>query len=254
MKTAAQRNSPEFGVDRMSMPIRGFQEVTLVDWEGKIASIIFISGCNLRCGFCHSKALVLKENSPCTVPLSEIIQYLDKKQGWIDGVVITGGEPTLYCENLLALLYDIKGIGSAVKLDTNGTRPEVLKSAIDKGLVDYIAMDIKAPLEQQAYSSIAGTEVNIEEIKASIGIIISSGIDYEFRTTAVPGAVSLKGIEKISEYIKPAKRYRIQQFQAKDTLNPSFLSLKPYSKEELQLMADRAREHVPDTLIRGINI
>jgi pyruvate formate lyase activating enzyme len=253
MKTAAKRNSTGFDGDSMPLPIRGFQEVTLIDWEGKIASIIFISGCNLRCGFCHSKGLVLEENSLCAVPLSEILQYLDKKQGWIDGVVITGGEPTLYCENLLVLMHDIKAIGLAVKLDTNGTGPEVLKSAIDKGLVDYIAMDIKAPLEQHAYSSIAATKVNIEEIKASIDIIISSGIDYEFRTTVVPGVVSSKSIEKIAEYIKPAKRYRIQQFQAKETLNSSFLSLKPCLKEELQLMADRARKHIPDVSIRGVN-
>jgi pyruvate formate lyase activating enzyme len=251
MDTSAQQNKTGFSPASMSMPIRGFQEVTLIDWDGKIASIIFISGCNFRCGFCHSKGLVLKENSPCLVPLEEIMQYLDKKQGWIDGVVITGGEPTLYCENLLSLLQDIKGIGLAVKLDTNGTRPEILKSAIDKGLVDYIAMDIKAPLEQDTYSRVVSADISIEDIKASRDVIIASGIDYEFRTTAVPGVVSLNDIEKISESIMPAKRYRIQQFQAKDTLSPFFLSLKPYSRKELLLMADKAREYIPDTLIRG---
>jgi pyruvate formate lyase activating enzyme len=253
MNTGKQRNKAEFNAGSASMPISGFQEVTLIDWEGRIASIIFISGCNFRCGFCHSKSLVLPESGSRAVPVSAIFQYLDKKQGWIDGVVITGGEPTLYRESLLGLLEDIKNLGLAVKLDTNGTSPEVLKLAIDKGLVDYIAMDIKAPLEQHAYSGAVSADISIEDIKASRDVIIASGIDYEFRTTAVPGVVSLNDVEKISESIMPAKKYRIQQFQAKDTLNPFFLSVKPYSKKELQLMASKAREYIPDTSIRGIN-
>jgi pyruvate formate lyase activating enzyme len=251
MSTTLQNNKTEPGICNDPLPISGFQEVTLIDWEGKIASIIFIWGCNLRCGFCHSKGLVLDNDNKAMAPIGEIIQSINQKKGWIDGIVITGGEPTLYEAGLFSVLQQIKDNGFLVKLDTNGTRPETVKRVINKKLVDYIAMDIKAPLDQVAYTGAVCADIDINNIKESIDIIMSSGLDYEFRTTAVPGVISLGQIGEIARSIKNAKRYRIQQFQAKDTLQQSFLDLKPYPLKELTEMVEKAREYIPDTSLRG---
>jgi pyruvate formate lyase activating enzyme len=251
MKTDTYHDTTRRTCDTGLIPIRGFQEVSLLDWEGKIASIIFTGGCNLRCGFCHSKDLVSNDPGLPSIPWEEISEFLEKKKGWIDGVEITGGEPALYLKGLLRLIRAIKDMGFLIKLDTNGTMPQAIRSIIDHKAVDYIAMDIKAPLDQKDYSAAVRAPIDIENIKACKDMIISSGIDYEFRTTIVPGLISSAEIEEIARSIVPAKRYRLQQFQAKDTLDPCFLDLKPYSTEELEIMVNKARLYIPDTIIRG---
>lgn len=220
-------------IDDAQLPdIKGFQEITLIDWEGKVASIIFLGNCNFKCGFCHSKELVFNYNQLETVPFDIIRAFLNSKKSWVDGVVITGGEPTLYGQRLINLCQKIKELGDLVKLDTNGTNPSLLKSLINNRLVDYFAMDIKTSLEKESYSKAAGVDVNIDDIILSKDIIMNSGIDYEFRTTFVPGIVDLKSIEDISKQINGAKKYCVRQFVPRDTIDPLFMQVKPYSEKE----------------------
>lgn len=231
--------------------IRGFQEITLIDWEGKIASIIFLAGCNFRCGFCHSGSLVLAGKKAETISFEGIESFLKEKKGWVDGVVITGGEPTLDEKRLSALALCIKDLGLLVKLDTNGSRPRVLKRLIRSKAIDYIAMDIKVPLAEGAYRKAAGASVNIEDIIASKEIILDSGIGHEFRTTVVPGLIGVSDIAKIAKSIISAKKFCLQQFSPRDTLDPSYLKIKPYPTEELYKMASIASEYLPCVVVRN---
>jgi len=236
---------------RQELPdIKGFQEVTLIDWDGKVASIIFLAGCNLRCPFCHSGSLVLAASKLKSVPFKKIENFLKKKKGWIDGIVITGGEPTLNEGLLLNLILAIKEFGLLVKLDTNGTRPKTLKRILDAKTIDYVAMDIKAPLSAEAYSKVAGVAVVIEDIVSSKDIVLSSGVDYEFRTTVVPGLIGKAEVTEIAKSITPCKKYCLQQFMPRESIDPSFLKVKPYPLGELEKMAELASEHLPNVIIR----
>ena len=230
--------------------IKGFQEVTLIDWDEKISSILFLGGCNFRCGFCHSSSLVTGVNSLESIPFDNVAGFLKEKQGWIDGVVITGGEPTLHEERLFNLITAIKALGFSVKLDTNGTRPNIVKKLTDEGYVDYIAMDIKAPFVKEAYEKAAGVQVDIDIIKLSKDTIINSGIDYEFRTTVVPGIIGAFEIVEISKQLTGAKKYCLQQFVGRDCIDSTFISTKPYSLKEIERMATLAAEHLPKVIIR----
>ncbi|MFH1645099.1 MAG: anaerobic ribonucleoside-triphosphate reductase activating protein [Candidatus Omnitrophota bacterium] len=230
--------------------IKGFQEVSLIDWEGKVSSILFLGGCNFKCGFCHSKDLVLNYNNLETISFDVVESFLNSKKGWVDGVVITGGEPTLYGQKLINLIQKIKELGFLVKLDTNGTNPSLLKVLIDKKLIDYFAMDIKAPFEEDHYKQATGADVNIDDIILSKDIIMNSGADYEFRTTFVPGGVDLGDIEKISAQISNAKKYCIQQFVPRDVLDPRFMQIKPYPEEYLNQAVVLARQYVSKVVIR----
>jgi len=231
--------------------IKGFQEVTLIDWDGKIASIIFCGGCNFRCGFCHARGLVLDEEGIEAVPFDSVESFLKEKKGWIDGVVITGGEPTLDEKELIGLIEAIRGLSLPVKLDTNGSRPNVLKDLIASNSVDFIAMDVKAPFNAQAYSMAVNAPVEIKDIIESRDIVLDSGIEHEFRTTVVPGIVDISAIAEIARSIAGARRYCLQQFVPRDTINPSFLDITPYPAEELNRMATVASEHLNDVVIRN---
>jgi pyruvate formate lyase activating enzyme len=230
--------------------IKGFQQATLLDWEGKISSIIFLGGCNFRCGFCHSRDLVLNPEKLDSISFSDIDSFLCSKKGWIDGVEITGGEPTLYGDKLVNLIQAIKNRGFMVKLDTNGTNPALLAKLLSQSLLDYIAMDIKAPLDQNIYRSVTGIDIDLQPIIKSKDIIIGSSIDYEFRTTIIPGFISEDFVKNIAQSLMPAKRYRLQQFQPKDTLDFSFIEMKPLSEECLDEMAAIAKTYIPDTRLR----
>lgn len=230
--------------------IKGFQESTLIDWDGKVASIIFLGGCNFRCGFCHSKALVEDFASIETIPFYKIVEFLKEKKDWIDGVVVTGGEPSMHKRALIELLMAIRSLGFQVKLDTNGASPELLKEIMDNRMADYIAMDIKAPLCEKYYRSAVKCNVDIERIALSKDIILNSDSDYEFRTTVVPGIIDKENIISIAKAIKNAKRYCLQQFVPRDTLDPAFLSLKPYKIEEIRGMADSIQQYVKNIVVR----
>jgi len=230
--------------------IKGFQQTTLIDWEGKIASILFLGSCNFRCGFCHSKDLVTQPDQLTSVGFDNITTFLKSKKGWIEGVVITGGEPTIHGEKLINLLNAIKDLGVLVKLDTNGTNAELLKQIVDNKLVDYVAFDIKAPLREDAYYLVTETDTDIEEIITSKDLLIDSDIDHEFRTTVVPSIFQKAHIEEIAESLLGAKKYCIQQFVPRNTLNSTFSELKPYPEEELDDMAKLASEHISNVIVR----
>lgn len=190
------------------MKIGGLQKVTLIDYPGKVACTVFLSGCNFRCPFCYSPELVLPEEikKHPSIKEKDFFDFLSEKKGLLDGCVICGGEPTIHGEELIDFCKKIKEMGFLIKLDTNGSNPDVLTKAIP--LIDYIAMDIKSPLDQR-YKEFSVIDC-LDKIKESIEIIKKSGIDYEFRTTITNHSVD--DILEIAEYLSPAKRYYIQRF------------------------------------------
>ncbi len=191
------------------MDFVGLEKLSLVDYDEHIACTLFTSGCNFKCSFCHNGPLVINPRLNIPIPFSEILAYLKKREGILDGVVISGGEPTLM-DDLKDKIIQIKNLGYDIKLDTNGTRPEIIKQLLDAKLINYIAMDIKSSLLK--YSDITDSFVNLDKIKQSIALIMNSGIDYEFRTTLIKEFHDLEDIKKIGELIKGAKKYRLQKF------------------------------------------
>ena len=184
------------------MIIGGIQKFSLIDYPGKTCAIIFTRGCNFRCRYCHNPELVIPEKYAPEIPLSQIYDFLESRRDKLDAVCITGGEPTQHTD-LIEMLKIIKSMGFLIKLDSNGSRPEMLKKIISKKLVDYLAMDIKAPLED--YSKIMGWPVPIEKLKKSIELIMNSGVDYEFRTTIAKCLTSKDDLRKIAKTIQGAK-------------------------------------------------
>ena len=173
------------------MKILGFVKTSMVDYPGNIVSTIFLGGCNFRCPFCHNPDLA--DNKGIELDKEKIFSFLKKRNGLIDGVCVSGGEPTIYSD-LPSFLKDIKALGLKVKLDTNGSHPEMLKSVIEDGLVDYVAMDVKSSFKH--YDNASGVHVDMEKIKDSIDIIKSSNVEYEFRTTMVPRFVRREDFER----------------------------------------------------------
>lgn len=205
------------------MRIGGFVKQSLMDYPGKVAAVVFTQGCNFRCGYCHNPQLVLPElflNNPEYIPLN-IISYLKERKNWLDGVVVTGGEPTIH-KDLPEFLKEIKALGYSVKLDTNGSNPYMLERIVKDKLADYIAMDIKIPLEDGMYAKIIGiSDVNeiTENILASVLVLKNAQIDGEFRTTSIPGIHNEGMIELIKKYIGNDKRYKINAFRDGKTIN-----------------------------------
>ncbi|MFC1546532.1 anaerobic ribonucleoside-triphosphate reductase activating protein [bacterium] len=215
----------------IKMEIKGFIETSLIDWRGKIASLIFTGGCNFRCPFCHNRELVLEPDSIETIDHEYVLVSLQNRKKWLDGVVITGGEPTLR-HGLENFINKIKELGLCVKLDTNGTMPDVLKKLFDKKLVDYVALDIKTALDNERYSHAAGTSVSVDKICETIALLVDYNIDHEFRTTLVPGIIDKDDIISIFNKIKDtAKKWVWQDFRPVGTLDESFTQIEPYSKE-----------------------
>jgi len=198
------------------MIIGGFQKLTLIDYPGKIATTVFTLGCSFRCPFCHNPELVNLRLAHNEESEKEFFAFLRKRKGKLDGVCITGGEPTIQ-PDLIDFIKKIKKLGFLVKLDSNGTRPDVLKKVIDAKLVDFIAMDIKN--QPKKYLKTAGivetrhASSMLDRIKLSVGLIMSSGIPYEFRTTVVPGIHTEKDFEEIAKWIKGAKAYYLQEYR-----------------------------------------
>lgn len=186
----------------------GIEKLSLVDYEGKLACTLFTSGCNFRCVFCHNSSLALNNNNNI-IEDDEIFDYLSKRKKQLDAVVITGGEPTLM-QGLEQKLLKIKQLGYLIKLDTNGTNPDIIKKLVNNKLIDYIAMDIKIGFSK--YNLITDVKVNIEKVKESIEYIMNSGIDYEFRTTLVNEYHTLDDIKEMSLQLKGAKKLYLQCF------------------------------------------
>ncbi|MFH1392460.1 MAG: anaerobic ribonucleoside-triphosphate reductase activating protein [bacterium] len=205
------------------MIIKGLQKTSFIDWDGKIVSVLFTAGCNFRCPFCFNKDLVNNSSELVEIPEKEIFKFLNSRKDFLDGVCITGGEPTLHKD----LPEFIKKMKLPVKLDTNGSNPAMLAKLIKQKLIKYIAMDIKAPLEE--YQEITKSKIQISKIKKSINLIINSGIDHEFRSTLVPGIHTEQDIKKMARLIKNGKRYFLQNFRPKKTLDPKLQKTKPFA-------------------------
>ena len=216
------------------MLIGGFQKLTLIDFPGKLAAIVFTSGCSFRCPFCYNPELVLPEKikSQPKIPEKDILDFLKEREGLLEGLVITGGEPTIH-EDLPEFIKKIKKMGYSVKLDTNGSNPKMLKDLIDKKLIDYVAMDIKAPLKEKDYNKATGVKGALSKVKKSIKIIQNSGIDYEFRTTVVPTIHKKEDIIEIVRLISTTKKYYLQNFRPEKSINKKFGKIKPYPVEYL---------------------
>lgn len=205
------------------MRLGGYQKLTLIDFPGVIATTVFTVGCSFRCGFCHNPELVIKSQFPVLNNLEEeFFQHLAKRKGKLEGVCITGGEPTIQ-PDIIEFIKKIKTMGFLVKLDSNGTRPDVLRKVIREKLVDFIAMDIKSSPEN--YSKTVGLTADIERIKLSVEMIMSSGIAYEFRTTVVPGIHSEKDFVKIAKWIKGTKSYYLQEYREMRTLDSGMIKI-----------------------------
>ena len=228
------------------MKIVGFQKVTLLDFPGLVACTVFVGGCNFRCPFCHN-ADVVEETTGGEFSEEEILSYLTKRKGVLDGVCITGGEPLL-SPGILGFMRRIKDLGFKIKLDTNGSIPSRLKEAVLGGLCDYVAMDIKNALEK--YPLTAGVKTNNEKIKESVAFLLSGAVPYEFRTTVVKELHTKDDILKISEEISGAAKWYLQQFVDSGNLIGSGFSAYPPS--ELEEFAAAARKNIPETFVRGI--
>lgn len=230
------------------MNIHGFQKMTLLDYPGKVACTVFTAGCNLRCPFCHNAFLVTEIDNSNRVDQSELLEYIKKRKTILDGVCITGGEPLLY-DDTIDFISEIKDIGVSVKLDTNGTFPDRLRKILDASLVDYVAMDIKNSPEKYA-ATVGIDSFDLAPIYESIGILKSSGIEYEFRTTVVKEFHEADDFRKIGKLISGAKHYYLQNFvDSGNLISGGLTGLDP---SEMRKFAAEAAVFVPDTEIRGI--
>lgn len=229
------------------MKIGGLQKLTLVDYPGKVAATVFLIGCNFKCGFCHNPELLNWIGEQKEISEKDFFEFLKEKEGLLEGICITGGEPTLY-PDLIDFIRKIKDMGFLVKLDSNGNRPEILNDLIQNKLVDFIAMDIKTSPDK--YGKVTNTEVNIKNIKESIELIKNSRIDYEFRTTVVPGLIGKRDIEKIGKWLKGAKKIALQQFNNKKVLDKKLEKLQPYPEETIKEFGKILEKNIKEVEIR----
>jgi pyruvate formate lyase activating enzyme len=227
------------------MRIGGLQKCSLIDYPGKISAIVFTVGCNFRCPYCHNPELV--DETVTEMPAAEVFEFLEHRKNLLDAVTITGGEPTMHSD-LIPFMQKIKDMGFLVKLDTNGTNPDVIEHVQKEHLVDYIAMDIKSPVAQ--YEKTVGRPVNGDVIKRSIRLLINGSIPYEFRTTVVKTLLSPEDIHSIGEDIRGAKKYVLQKFIPTKTLNPAFLRKTTYTDAEFEEMRTMVGTYVSTCIIR----
>ena len=231
------------------MKIKGLVKTSIVDYPGRVATVVFAGGCSFRCPYCYNADLVLRPESLPDIEVGEVLRLLAERQGFVDGIVITGGEPTLQTD-LADFVRELKALGLAVKLDTNGYRPQSLQHLLQERLLDYVAMDVKAPLKK--YPLVVGRRIDTKRIEDGIQLLLSSEIEYEFRTTVVPGMVTIEDVDAIAQSIAGARQYFLQQFRPSGTLAPQFAKMAPYPAPMLEKMADAARRWVANVGIRGI--
>lgn len=230
------------------MKICGFIGTTLIDYPGRVAAALFVAGCNFRCPFCHNPSLVVRTADCEAIPQETVFAELERRAGFLDGVAVSGGEPLIQ-PDILELLQKLRSTGLAVKVDTNGARPDVLKEALHRNLVDFISMDLKAAKEN--YNRAAGVVVDPDLIDQSIDLIIHGGPAHEFRTTMVPGIVAPEDLPAITARIEGAARFVLQQFRPDVTLDALMKAVKPYAASVLHDAARAARGHFAQVDIRG---
>lgn len=232
----------------MPLEIKGLQKTSLVDFPGKVCATIFLGGCNFRCPFCYNIDLVLHPERVATIPRSEVLAFLESRRKWLDGVCITGGEPTVHAE-LPALVGEIKKLGLLVKVDTNGSNPGMLREMADKKLLDYVAMDIKSGREN--YARAAGVDADMGAIQKSIDLLMQNKAQYEFRTTAVPGFFGEKIAEEIGKWLRGAERYALQQFKSDvKLLDEKLQGVKPFPREKMEQFAETLKKYIKTVELR----
>lgn len=230
------------------MDIGGLQKLTLLDYPGRLACTVFLSGCNLRCPFCHNAGLVLPDQiGPPALTHEALMEFLRRRSGKLEGVCVTGGEPTLRRE-LPRLLEELKEAGYAVKLDTNGSRPRMLRSLLGQGLVDYVAMDIKN--SPALYRRTCGGVDILEKAEESVRILMDGPVEYEFRTTAVKPLHTPEAMADIGRWLTGAKRYYIQQFVNSGNLVGS--GMEALTKEEMSALLQSVLPWIPAAQLRGV--
>jgi pyruvate formate lyase activating enzyme len=238
MGASTPRLSPHAKVEDDPVAVKGFLETSFLDWPGKVVSVVFLAGCNFRCPFCHNHGLVLSPETYETIPLAYVLDRLEDLHGWLDGVCVTGGEPTLH-NGLRRLLEMVKARDLQVKLDTNGYRPAILRRLIQLGLVDCVAMDVKAPLDAEAYSKVAGVPIAIDKINESISFLIHSGLDCYFRTTVVPAFHGEEDLLLMARQLSGASSLTLQNFNPEDPLDPALRGGQAYTEEWLARVQER---------------
>ncbi|NLD47349.1 MAG: anaerobic ribonucleoside-triphosphate reductase activating protein [Clostridiaceae bacterium] len=233
------------------MKIAGLQRTSFVDYPGKIAAVVFTPGCNLDCHYCHNRKLLSDETVTDKISPEDIFAFLKERQGFLDAVVVSGGEPTLQ-PGLEGFLSCVKNLGFNTKLDTNGTNPDIVKRLVDRNLIDYIAMDIKAPFDK--YKDICGGSGYLDRIDQSIDLLMQGGIDYEFRTTFTP-RLKEEDIFRIAGRIKGARAYALQQFRPVDENGERCFESqidKPYSPEYIKKVVHGIKGLTQLCYVRGL--
>lgn len=232
------------------MRIQGFNKTTLLDYPKHLASTIFIGGCNMRCPFCHNSSLVLHPEAVPAIPVDDVLSHLNKRKNVLDGVCITGGEPTLFADELTQLIKSIKDLGLKIKLDTNGTNPALLKNLVDNKLIDYIALDIKNSRENYGLS-IGIKNYNTNKVNESVKYLLKSPIEYEFRTTIVKEHHTSRDILSIGQWIKGANSYYLQSYKdSEDIISPGLHS---HSKDTLETFAQLLAPYINKVELRGVD-
>lgn len=231
------------------MQINGFNKLTLLDYPGHLAATIFLGGCNMRCPFCHNASLVTKVSTQPVIPVEEVFATLAKRKGILEGVCITGGEPTLY-PDLPELVKEIKALGFRVKLDTNGTKPSMIKALVQDKLIDYIAMDIKNSREKYRVTS-GNDSLELNLIEESVEFLMSAPIPYEFRTTVVKEYHTREDMLSIGEWLKGAEAYYLQSYRdSEDVIAPG---LNSHSKETLNEFVRILVPFIRQVSLRGVD-
>ena len=213
--------------------IKGFLETSFSDWPGKLCSVLFLPYCNFRCPYCHNHPLVFHPEQYATIPLEDILDRLCSLRNWIDGVCLTGGEPTLHTD-LPLLVREIKRNRFSTKLDTNGSNPRMLENLIETGEIDFISMDVKAPLDLFRYSHSTGLTINLTPILESIEILKRGKVDYQFRMTVVPGLHDEEDIQTLGDQLRAGPRFILQNFNPESPLDPSLKNIAPYDPRILK--------------------
>lgn len=228
--------------------IKGLQKLTLIDYAPYTACMVFLPGCPFRCKFCHNPDLVKNHHALSTISEEAFFSFLSSRKGWLDGVCISGGEPTIQ-PDLPRFAARIKSMGFKVKLDTMGINPSVVKEMLDSKSIDYIAMDVKTCLE--CYKIVVQRDVDMQRIMETINLIRGSGIDYEFRTTVVPGLIGKDELVMIAQHLSGSKRFFIQNFRsASRVMDPAFDGLPGYSLLELEEMKKAVSPYFSEVLVR----
>lgn len=236
----------------MTINVKGFDQMSLVDWDGMVAATLYLPACNFRCPYCHNSGLVLLPDQYESIPLDDVVSYIEEHNDFLDGIVLTGGEPCIHSD-LPEFIAELRAVGMRVKVDTNGSFPDMLERLVKEQLVDYVAMDIKGPLDFDAYSRCAGIGDRriLDRVKDSVDLLMQGEIDYEFRTTVVPALHRSTDIERIGDQLRGAQRFVIQNYIARDTLDPAYMDETPYDRERLEEFREIIACHVEECTVRG---